>query len=50
MIIEKATIMHIKKSNKQLNIKSWCQKVLYLLDLMFADFVELHGTFGNHLD
>ena len=27
------------------NIKSWCQEVLDLLDLMFADFVELHGTF-----
>ena len=23
---------------------------LDLLDLMLADFVELHGTFGNHLD
>ena len=25
------------------NIESWCQKVLDLLDLMFADFVDLHG-------
>ena len=28
----------------KLNIKSWCQKVLDLPDLTFADFVELHGT------
>ena len=34
--------------NKKTNIESWCQKVLDLLDLMFAelcDFMELHGTF-----
>ena len=34
----------------QHNIESWCQKVLDLLDLTFADFVELHGTFRNCLD
>ena len=26
------------------------RKVLDLLDLTFADFVELHGTFRKHLD
>ena len=45
MTIEKATrIMRISMHNTQ-NIKSWCRKVLDLLDLTFADFVELHGTF-----
>ena len=29
----------------QRNIKSWCQRVLDLLDHTFADFVELRGTF-----
>ena len=36
-----------KQILKQLNIESWCQKVLDLLDLTFADFVELHGTLRN---
>ena len=29
------------------NINSWCQKVLDLLDITFADCFELHGTFGK---
>ena len=52
MTIEKATTMHNKtnlilKVSEQSSIKSLCQKVLDLLDLTFADFVELHGTLGN---
>ena len=31
----------------QTNIDSWCQKVLDLLDFMFADYLDLNGTFGN---
>ena len=34
--------MHKKTTH---NIESWCQKVLDLLDLTFAD-LELHGSFG----
>ena len=48
--IKKATIMHISNATHNIeswcqstNIESWCQKVLDLLDLMFADFVDLHG-------
>ena len=52
MTIEKATIMHISTYNTTTNIKSWCQKVLDLLDLTFAelfcDFVELHGIRFTH--
>ena len=29
------------------NIDSWCQKVLDLLDFTFADYLDLHGTFGK---
>ena len=38
--------MTIEKAKQQHNIESWCQKVLDLLDLTFAD-LELHGTFGK---
>ena len=44
MTIEKATTI-MRTYWKQPNIKSWCQKVLALLDLMFLDYLELNGTF-----
>ena len=44
MTIKKATIMQTL-TNIQTNIKSWCQKVLDLLDLTFAElFKELLET------
>ena len=42
MTIEKATSTITCLSNATHNIESWCQKVLDLQDLPFAD-LELHG-------
>ena len=53
MTIKKATNNNVKQTSigvmtktsiKTINIESWCQTVLDLLDLTFTDFVELHGT------
>ena len=47
MTIEKATITRISMYNTQ-NIKSWCQKVLDLLDLTFAELFETLWNYMEH--
>ena len=42
--------VNIDKQNKQFNIDSWCQTVLDLLDLMFAELFVILWHHKEHLD